>query len=74
MKNIGVLDFISVFVLRAEWQIYDVFKKGEYAGIGWFDRDVTDPDLEKWDLQDRDFLKQKYRDKYGEDEAYMRVN
>lgn len=51
-----------------------MFKKGEYAGIGWFDRDVTDPDLEKWDLQDRDFLKQKYRDKYGEDEAYMRVN
>jgi hypothetical protein len=51
-----------------------VFKKGEYTGIEWFDRDVTDPDLEKWDLQDRDFLKQKYRDKYGEDEAYMREN
>ena len=66
---------MKVFVLRADYGRYtDVFKNGNYVGIGWFGRDATDPNLEKWDLQDKDFLKQKYRQKYGENEAYMRVN
>ena len=66
---------MRVFVLRADYGRYtDVFKNGNYVGIGWFGRDATDPNLEKWDLQDKDYLKQKYREKYGEDEAYMRVN
>jgi restriction system protein len=66
---------MKVFVLRADYGRYtDVFKRGKYIGIGWFGRDATDPDLEKWDLQDKDFLKEKYREKYGQDEAYMRVN
>jgi len=63
---------MRVFVLRADYGRYtDVFRNNNYIGIGWFDE--INPIQEKWDLTDKDFLKEKYREKYKED-ANMRVN
>ena len=63
---------MRVFVLRADYGRYtDVFRNNNYIGIGWFDG--INPIQEKWDLTDKDFLKEKYREKYKED-ANMRVN
>jgi restriction system protein len=63
---------MRVFVLRADYGRYtDVFRNNNYIGIGWFDE--INPIQEKWDLTDKDFLKEKYREKYKED-VNMRVN
>lgn len=63
---------MRVFVLRADYGRYtDVFRNNNYIGIGWFDE--INPVQEKWDLTDKDFLKEKYREKYKED-VNMRVN
>ena len=63
---------MRVFVLRADYGRYtDVFKKHSYIGIGWFEE--INPIENNWDLTDKDFLKEKYREKYPTD-ANMRVN
>lgn len=63
---------MEVFVLRADYGRYtDSFKKNEYVGIGWFEE--LNPIAEKWKLDDKEWLKQKYREKYAAD-ANMRVN
>ena len=63
---------MRVFVLRADYGRYtDVFKKHDYIGIGWFEE--INPIEKNWDLMDKDFLKEKYREKYSDD-ANMRVN
>lgn len=63
---------MRVFVLRADYGRYtDVFRNNNYIGIGWFD--AINPIEENWDLTDKDFLKEKYREKYCDD-ANMRVN
>lgn len=55
----------NVFVLRAWYGKYtDAFQKGNYIGIGWFDED---PISGNWNLSDRDFLKEKYKEKYPAD-------
>lgn len=65
---------MKVFVLRADYGRYtDTFKKNNYIGIGWFSMDSTDPHLEGWKLEDKEFLKEKYREKYPTD-PNMRVN
>ena len=63
---------MKVFVLRADYGRYtDSFKNNKYIGIGWFEE--INPIESKWDLTDKDFLKEKYREKYPSD-ANMRVN
>jgi len=63
---------MRIFVLRADYGRYtDVFKKQSYIGIGWFEE--INPIENNWDLTDKDFLKEKYREKYPTD-ANMRVN
>lgn len=63
---------MRVFVLRADYGRYtDVFRNHKYIGIGWFEE--TNPLHSNWDLSDKDFLKEMYRDKYPND-ANMRVN
>lgn len=63
---------MRVFVLRADYGRYtDTFKTNEYIGIGWFEE--IDPLQGNWDLTDKDFLKDRYREKYPDD-ANMRVN
>lgn len=63
---------MKVFVLRADYGRYtDTFKTKEYIGIGWFEE--TNPLQSNWDLTDKNFLKEKYREKYPDD-ANMRVN
>ena len=63
---------MKVFVLRADYGRYtDTFKTNEYIGIGWFEE--TNPLQSNWDLTDKDFLKDRYREKYPDD-ANMRVN
>lgn len=63
---------MNVFVLRADYGRYtDTFKINQYIGIGWFEE--IDPLQINWDLTDKDFLKEKYREKYPND-ANMRVN
>ena len=63
---------MRVFVLRADYGRYtDVFKKHSYIGIGWFEE--INPIENNWDLTDKDFLKEKYREKYPKD-VNMRVN
>lgn len=63
---------MRVFVLRADYGRYtDVFKKHDYIGIGWFEE--INPIEKNWNLTDKDFLKEKYREKYSDD-ANMRVN
>lgn len=65
---------MKVFVLRADYGRYtDTFKNNNYIGIGWFSRDTIDPHLEGWKLEDKEFLKEKYREKYPTD-TNMRVN
>lgn len=60
---------INVYVLRAEFGRYtDSFERGSYIGIGWFDENPVN-----WNLLNKDFLKEKYRDKFPDD-ANMRVN
>lgn len=55
----------NVFVLRAWYGKYtEAFKNGNYIGIGWFDED---PISGNWNLSDRDFLKEKYKEKYPAD-------
>ncbi len=59
----------NVFVLRAEFGRYtDTFEKEGYIGIGWFSNNPID-----WDLSNKDFLKEKYREKFP-DNPNMRVN
>lgn len=59
----------SVFVLRAEFGRYtDVFEKECYIGIGWFNDNPNN-----WDLSNKEFLKERYREKYPTD-PNMRVN
>lgn len=54
----------NVFVLRAEYGKYtEAFQKGNYIGIGWFDED---PISGNWNLSDREFLKEKYKEKNPE--------
>ena len=54
---------MRVFVLRADYGRYtDTFKKYNYAGIGWFEE--TNPFESGWKLDDKDFLKERYREKY----------
>ena len=63
---------MKVFVLRADYGRYtDTFKNNKYIGIGWFEE--INPLQSDWDLTDKDFLKERYRDKYPDD-ANMRVN
>jgi restriction system protein len=63
---------MKVFVLRAEYGRYtDTFKTKEYIGIGWFEE--INPLQNNWDLTDKNFLKDRYREKYPDD-ANMRVN
>ena len=63
---------MRIFVLRADYGRYtDVFKKQSYIGIGWFEE--INPIENNWDLTDKDFLKEKYREKYPTD-VNMRVN
>lgn len=63
---------MKVFVLRADYGRYtDVFKNNNYIGIGWFEE--INPIQSNWDLLDKDFLKEKYREKYPND-VDMRVN
>lgn len=63
---------MKVFVLRADYGRYtNVFKNNNYVGIGWFEE--LNPLENNWDLLDKDFLKEKYREKYPDD-ANMRVN
>lgn len=63
---------MKVFVLRADYGRYtDVFKNNNYVGIGWFEE--INPIQSNWDLLDKDFLKEKYREKYPND-VDMRVN
>jgi restriction system protein len=59
----------NVFVLRADYGRYtDVFEREGYVGIGWYTEDPGN-----WDLLDKDFLKQKYKELYPE-APYMRMN
>ena len=63
---------MKVFVLRADYGRYtDTFKNNNYIGIGWFEE--INPLQINWDLTDKDFLKERYRNKYPDD-ANMRVN
>lgn len=63
---------MRVFVLRADYGRYtDTFKKYNYAGIGWFEE--TNPFESGWELDDKDFLKERYREKYPTD-PNMRMN
>jgi restriction system protein len=60
---------LNVFVLRAEFGRYtDTFEKEGYIGIGWFNHNPID-----WDLSNKDFLKDRYREKFPEN-PNMRVN
>lgn len=53
----------NVFVLRAGFGLYtSSFESNSYIGIGWFDEDP-----QGWDLQDKEFLKVKYREVYPND-------
>ncbi len=59
----------NVFVLRADFGRHtDSFEKEGYIGIGWFKEDPS-----SWNLTNKDFLKEKYRDKYPDD-PNMRMN
>lgn len=59
----------NVFVLRSDFgRFANVFKKEGYIGIGWFDVDPIN-----WVLADKEFLKDKYRNKFREDST-MRMN
>lgn len=59
----------SVFVLRADFGRYtSTFEKEGYIGIGWFSENPID-----WELSNKDFLKQKYRQLFPDD-ANMRIN
>jgi restriction system protein len=59
----------NVYVLRAEFGRYtDTFEKEGYIGIGWFSHNPID-----WDLSNKDFLKERYREKFP-DNPNMRVN
>jgi restriction system protein len=63
---------MRVFVLRADYGRYtDVFRNNNYIGIGWFEQ--INPIEGGWDLSDKEFLKEKYREKYVGD-ASMRIN
>jgi restriction system protein len=60
---------VNVYVLRAEFGRYtDSFEKEGYIGIGWFDENPI-----SWDLSNKEFLKEKYRNKFPND-PNMRVN
>ncbi len=59
----------NVFVLRADFGRYtSVFEKEGYVGIGWFEVDPKD-----WDLTNKEFLKEKYRQEFPND-PNMRMN
>lgn len=59
----------NVFVLRAEFGRYtDTFEKEGYIGIGWFEESPVN-----WELNDKEFLKEKYRQKFPND-PNMRMN
>jgi restriction system protein len=59
----------NVFVLRADFGRYtSTFEKEGYIGIGWFEVDPKD-----WDLTNKDFLKEKYREDFPND-PNMRMN
>lgn len=59
----------NVYVLRADFGRHtDSFEKEGYIGIGWFKEDPS-----SWNLKNKDFLKEKYRQKYPED-PNMRMN
>ncbi len=62
---------MRVYVCRVEYGEYtENFKRHNCIGIGWFD---DDPELNNWNLNNRDFLKIKYRERYLDD-ADMRVH
>ncbi len=59
----------NVFVLRAEFGRYtDTFEREGYIGIGWFNDNPID-----WDLSNKDYLKERYREKFPDD-PNMRIN
>jgi restriction system protein len=59
----------NVFVLRADFGRYtSTFEKEGYIGIGWFE---VDP--QGWDLTNKEFLKEKYRQVFPNDPS-MRMN
>jgi restriction system protein len=59
----------NVFVLRADFGRYTSnFEKEGYIGIGWFEVDPKD-----WDLTNKEFLKEKYRQEFPTD-PNMRMN
>ncbi len=59
----------NVFVLRADFGRYtDTFEREGYIGIGWFNENPAE-----WDLENKEFLKDKYRLVYPDD-PNMRMN
>ena len=59
----------NVFVLRADFGRYtSTFEKEGYIGIGWFEVDPKD-----WNLTNKEFLKEKYREDFPND-PNMRMN
>lgn len=63
---------MEVYILRADYGRYTKsFKDNKYVGIGWFEG--VNPINENWKLDDKDWLKEKYKEKYIDDPK-MRVN
>jgi len=59
----------SVFVVRAEYGKYtDAFRKGAYAGIGWFEDNPASVNL-----SDREHIKKHYKNVFP-DHSFMKMN